>query len=74
MNVDDGFTRAEKIRHHALELLKTAADMEAEARQHFATQRDGLGRLRCCGAGPDQRDPRTGEDLHLPYCTAVVSA
>jgi hypothetical protein len=36
--------------------------------------RDHLGRLRCCGAGPDQRDPRTGQDLHLPHCSTLQQA
>lgn len=29
-------------------------------------------RLACCGSGPDQRDERTGERLHLPGCNAVL--
>lgn len=31
------------------------------------------GRLACCGAGTDRRDPRTTERLHLPGC-AVLAA
>jgi hypothetical protein len=33
--------------------------------------RDGNGRLRCCGAGLDQRDTRTGEDIHFEHCPAT---
>lgn len=30
-------------------------------------------RLACCGAGPDQRDSRTGERLHLPGCPKIAA-
>jgi hypothetical protein len=70
----DRAEHARRLRHYGLELLQLAATMEAEDAQDAATLtgRDNLGRLRCCGAGPDQRDTRTGEDLHLPGCAVVA--
>jgi hypothetical protein len=61
------------LRHYGIEAVNLAAEMEAEAIAGLAIiPRDELGRLRCCGAGPDQRDTRTGEDLHMPYCTVAA--
>lgn len=31
-------------------------------------------RFACCGAGPDQRDERTGERLHLSGCPLIAAA
>lgn len=73
MNIDRAF--AEHLRHEGLELIKLAADIDAALRIRDAhTNRDEIGRLRCCGAGPDQRDPRTGEDIHFAFCPTVVKS
>lgn len=84
----DPLEDAARLRHYGLELIKLAADMEAQQR-HRADFRlpmyqprfeviDGVelitDRLACCGSGNDRLDERTGERLHLPGCPKIAAA
>lgn len=83
----DRLELAEALRHYGLEMLKLAADVEADVKRDtdfklpVYTPRfevtNGIeavtNRLACCGSGPSQRDERTGERLHLPGCRHIAA-
>lgn len=75
--------RIAQLRQAARVCVQQADELEAllpteeRASRYDATEPviDGVelitGRLACCGSGPDRRDDRTGQRLHLPGCELV---
>jgi hypothetical protein len=82
----DQLQQAARLRHYGIEMLKLAADIEAQHRYRAVPLPiyqprfevvDGVeaitNRFACCGAGVDQRDDYTLERLHLPGCPKIAA-